>query len=727
VVLSAMNKQRLWQQLVSIKPSLPHHVHIQPRYYNDELWYVLEDKAGGKFHRFNNLAYQLLGFMNGRNSLEQILGQASQACLKQTLDDVPTREDLIELLQYLYVADLLVCDFPPQTAEVFKRRQLRKQRFWHQLIKSPYAWKLPLFNPNPLLQNLKPLAHILASKWTGIAWLLCVIYGLFLAASHWNDITATELREILSPRNLFLLWLTYPLLKAVHELGHGLFTTAWGGSVREFGVVFILGTPFPYVDATAATGFASKRQRLMVGAAGMAVELFLAALAMMFWLNTEDGIMRSILFNIMLIGSVSTLFFNGNPLMRFDGYHLLCDALDQPNLAARAVLELRYLSKRYLFGLRDIYPAAGSNRESLGLASYGVAAFIYRLLVVLGIVIFVAKHFPAIGLLFALWIVVFQFSLPLAKHLHYLTVGKELAAQRRRALLVSASLMLTLVLAATLVPLPHSTHAEGVVWLPDSARLRALTSGEVVDVAAANNQTVEAGDPIVYLANVDTSAELLQKQAVLKEYRSRYEQAWSLDRAQLQLFEEDIAALQEEITYLQNQIDHLVVRSPATGVFKSLQKHALKGSFVHEGDTIGLLLNETPPTIRVALRQEEASFVRDKLKAIEVRLASEPARAIAGEIKQQVPGGTFALPSAALGTAGGGRIPVESEDGTRTRERVFLIDVALEAPLSQRFYGQRVYVNFRHPSESLLAKIKRSTQNLLLRIIRGEDRLTRNR
>lgn len=715
-----MSDTLLWQRLANLKPALPRHVHIQPRHYGGELWYVLEDKATGKFHRFNALAYQLLGFMNGRNSLQQIVESASQSSLKQTLDDMPTREDLIELLQYLYVADLLICDFPPQTASIFERQQKKKQQLWHQLIKSPYAWKLPLLNPSRLLQLLAPWVRWLTSTIMGVIWLLVISYALMQVASHWPEISATRLSDILAPHNLFLLWLTYPLLKAIHELGHGLFTTLWGGQVHEFGVVIILGTPFPYVDATAATGFSSKRQRMMVGAAGMAVELFLAALALFLWLQTEPGLVRNILFNIMLIGSISTLFFNGNPLMRFDGYHILCDAIDQPNLATRAALQLQYLTKRYGYGLTDVYSPARSAAEGMGLTVYAIAAFFYRVFILVSIVLVVARHFSGLGLLFAVWFGIFQFALPLTRTLYYLVSSPELAQRRARALTASLAIPLLLLVLLFFVPLPRNTQAEGIVWLPEDARIRALSAGEVTHVLVKDGTHVNNGDALIYLSNIDVTASLLRKQATLKEYRSRYQQAWSLDRSQIQMFEQDITAIELEIRYLQEQANNLVIHSTGQGTFKLLEQHVLEGSFIEQGDTVGLLLIDQQPRVRVVLTQEEVEQVQSHTREIVVQLRSAPGEILNGRITQAIPNATHELPSAALGTAGGGRIVVRNDDEMRTSERVFLIDIALPEHAHIDFFGQRVEVKFKHPAEPLASRIGRGMRQRVLRILRNE-------
>ena len=350
-----MTESMVWQKLKSLRPSLPRHIEFQRRDYNDESWYLLHDKSNGRFHRLSPSAYFLLSFMDGKRTLEQILEVSSSTELysshqNTSIEEIPTKEELVQLLQYLHVADLLVCDFPPSTRELFARQQHKHKQFWKRFLINPLTWKFTLGNPDKFLDRCMPLARFIATPTMGLVWLLIVGYALLQAGNHWSELTQGQLHKILSPGNLFLLWLIYPVLKVIHELGHGLFTKVWGGSVHEWGIVVMLGTPLPYVDASASIAFQSKSKRLMVSAAGMAVEIFFAAMALLLWITMQDGLLRDVLYNIIIIGGVSTLFFNGNPLMRYDGYHLLTEAFDWPNLATRANQQLHYWVRRFGYG-----------------------------------------------------------------------------------------------------------------------------------------------------------------------------------------------------------------------------------------------------------------------------------------------------------------------------------------------------------------------------------------
>lgn len=707
----------LWQRLEVLRPSLPRHIDFQRREYSGELWYLLQDKSNGRFHRLTPSAYRLLSFMNGRNSLPQILQAASAPEFYESPEEIPTQEELIHLLQYLHVADLLVCDMPPSTQELFARQQQKKKQRWMQLLMNPLVWKFSIGNPNRLLEKLLPLARIITSPAMGAIWLVCVGYALLQAAMHWTELTHGQLDRILSPHNLFLLWLTYPLLKIVHELGHGLFTKAWGGDVHEFGVIFMLGTPLPYVDASAATAFKTKRQRMLVSAAGMAVELFLAALALVLWLNIEAGLFKDILYNIILIGSVSTLFFNGNPLMRYDGYHLITDAFDQPNLASRANQQISYLVRRYAYGLQGLFAPAASRGEAVALSTYSIAAVCYRLFILASIILLAAHYFPKFALVLALWLMGFQLVLPIAKYFLFVSKSPVLQKQRKRAVsfVVGGAAIVILFLVA--VPMPMSTSAEGVIWLPDDARIKAEASGEITQVLVADGEEVAQDQPIVQLVNPSLNADLAIKQASLREYEARMQQAWADDRSKAQLLAQDTEALRADVDLLQTRVDHLILRSPAKGRVRFTKHHQLLGSYLAQGDSIAMIETHEPLRVRTVLTQAEIGLVRQATQGVEVRSASQISQVIKASISQQVPAGTFELPSPVLGAKGGGRITLDASkpEGTKSAQMVFVVDVSAPKIIQTGQFGERAYVRFYHPAQPLGLQWYRGLQQLFIR------------
>ena len=696
---------------------MPRHIYIQRRDYSGERWYILQDKSNGRFHRLTPSAWRLISAMDGRNSLNQILATAAKPEFYVDKEEIPTREDLLHLLQYLHVADLLVCDLPPNTQELFARREHKKQQRWTRLLMNPLTWNIPLGNPDKLLDKLMPLARVLASRTMGIVWLCVVGFALLQVGVHWAQLTQGHLDRVLSPSNLLLLWLTYPCFKVLHELGHGLFTKVWGGQVNDCGVMFVLGTPLPYVDASAATGFQSKRQRLMVGAAGMAVELFLAALALLLWLQLPNGFGRDFLYNIMIIGGVSTLFFNGNPLMRFDGYHLLTDAFDLPNLATRANQQFSYVLRRYAYGVSNVFSPASSEREAVLLMGYSIAAFCYRVFVLFFIILLAAQYFPALGLVIGAWLIFFQLFWPAIKALIFVIRDKQLERTRTRALGVTAAGIVLLSVFLLAVPMPMSTSAEAVLWLPDDARVKAESSGEVAQVLVAEGDAVEQGQVLVQLHNSVLVANLAAQQAYLREYEARYQQAWVDDRSQAQLFEQDIKAIQAEIGLLQKRVNDLAVRSPSSGTFRITRQHHLLGSFLQQGDEFALIEKPEQLRVRTALLQDEIGLVRQATKSVSLQFASAPGHRIPAVIQQDIPVATKELPSQVLGAQGGGRLAIDASqpNGTRVTENIFLLDLTLSEVAQSGRYGERAYVHFSHPAEPLAVQWYRAFQQLFIK------------
>ena len=172
----------------------------------------------------------------------------------------------------------------------------------------------------------------------------------------------------------------------MHELAHAVAVRVWGGEVHEFGISLLLLMPVPYVDASAAAGFRERHRRVMVSLVGVIAETALAAMAAIVWLSVGDGVVRDIAFATMLIGGVSTLLFNGNPLMRFDAYHALADAIDSPGLGRRGDALWLSLAQQYLFGVRQPRRPAVAPGERPWLLGYAAASFAYRVVVAVAIV-----------------------------------------------------------------------------------------------------------------------------------------------------------------------------------------------------------------------------------------------------------------------------------------------------------------------------------------------------
>lgn len=701
-----------WYRVAEVVPRLRDHAEFHRHHYRGERWYVLQDHTSERFHRFTPSAYQVIGLIDGTRSLQQIW----DLLVEHNADELPTQSEIIRLLGQLHGADVLMANVAPDVEELFRRHQKRRSSQRWQKLKTPLAIRIPLFDPDKALAATNYLGRIAFSKFGASVWLLVVAVAGFLAMQHWPDLTENITEKALSPQNLLLLWLTFPLVKACHEFGHAYATKVWGGEVHEMGVMLLVLMPIPYVDASAASAFRSRTRRVVVGAAGMLVEVFLAALALFVWLSVEPGFVRAFAYNVMLIAGVSTILFNGNPLLRFDGYYIFADAIEIPNLAARANKYLAYLTQKYVFGLKQADSPVLIDSEKPWFVFFAIASFIYRMMIYWVIVLFVAGKFFFIGVMLAVWAAGNMLVWPALKGLWFVFGGSQLRGKRPRAVSATAAALASLIFLLAVLPLPYYSRAEGIVWIPDRAIIRAGTAGFVEELLVAEGTSVSQGEPIAKLGDAMLASRITVLESQLAAAVARRRALLADEYAKAQIADEEVARVADRLNNYRERAAKLVVRSPISGVVHLPKHQDLQGRYFNQGAEIGYMLESTTPTIRVAVTQAAVDLIRDRTKTLEVRSIAKLSKRVNARVISEVPAATDQLPSAALGMIGGGEIATDPSrgDGIRTLEEIFLFDLAPIEPLSIGRLGERVYVRFEHEATPLAKRWYRSLRQLLL-------------
>jgi len=670
------------------------------------------NRVSGRSYRFSEGAHRFIAMLDGRRPVEALCEATSKALGEEAL----TQEEIIDLLRRLHAADLLQTDTAIDSSELFERGRRHARAQWLGRLKNPLAVKIPLFDPDRLLDRLLPTFRPLFGRAGFALWVLVIALGAILAVLHWQEIVNDTSVDVLSLQNLMLIWLCYPVIKLVHELGHGLATKTWGGEVHETGVLLLALIPIPYVDASSANTFPEKRHRIMVSAIGVMVELFVAVVALLLWLNTEPGLVNALAFNIMLIGSISTLLFNGNPLLRFDGYYVLSDAIGMPNLAKRSTAYLGYLVKRWLYGVRRLESPAASGSERAWLFGYGVLSFLYRIVIVVGIALFVAESYPAVGMMIAIWALSTTIVLPVVKHIGVLLTGPALQRHRFRAITTTGSIAALAVWFLFGLPAPLSTVAQGVVVPPDHSELRAGNDGVILRLIARPDSQVIPGQPLIETEDPFLSARIQGLQAKLRELSARHRVHMAeQEQVKADMLDEEIAVVEADLNRAREQARSLVIHSPTAGVFLMELPGDMPGRFVRQGDLLGYVADLSLPTVRVAIPQADIGLVRTDTRGVKVKLSGRPASSVVASITRQAPAAVEHLPSAALGPLGGGPFGVDPEDttGTRAVEDVFELELVLPDPVDR--LGSRVYVRFDHGSEPLGWQWYRRIRQLFLR------------
>ncbi|GAG26164.1 unnamed protein product, partial [marine sediment metagenome] len=204
--------------------------------------------------------------------------------------------------------------------------------------------------------------------------------------------------EFFGPQSWLLLGAVLAVTKVLHELGHAYACKRFGGECHEIGILLLVFTPCMYCDVSDSWLLPSKWKRAAIGAAGIYVETVLASLATFFWWHSDPGLFNFVCLQVMFICSVSTLLFNGNPLMRFDGYYIVSDLLEMPNLQQKAGVVLKRITSRWCLGLKQQDDPFLPQRCRLLFAAYTVGSFAYRWVIVFSILIFLCNVFEPYGL-----------------------------------------------------------------------------------------------------------------------------------------------------------------------------------------------------------------------------------------------------------------------------------------------------------------------------------------
>ena len=703
----------LWYRVSALRPRLRASVQVRRQLHREQLWYQLADTGTGRRHRMNAAAYQFIGHLDG----ERTAGEVWDALVTQTGDTALTQDDAIRVLGQLNMAGLLQCELTPDIERLFRqyRQQVRRRR-WLEL--NPLAVRVRLFNPTRLLTAFDPWLKRLFQPFTFAVWLAVILPALLLAAHHWPALSAFAAAHLESPRYLLIGWCAYPLIKAIHELGHALAVRRWGGEVKDVGFTLFVLVPAPYVDASAASGFTSRSQRAIVSGVGIMVELFIAALAFYVWLNVQAGWVSDIAFVVMLIASVSTVLFNGNPLLRFDGYHLLCDVADLPNLDTRSRAWWSNLLQRRVFGMDAPAPPVAAG-ERKWLLFYAPLALIYRIYIGLLIALWISVKSVLLGLLVALAAVILLLLVPLHALVRTITQSAQ-GAQRQRSVrrlqIVAAAVLLLL----AVVPLPYGTVSEAVVWLPEQAEVRAQTDGFVRDLRVRDGDAVNPGQVLAVLDDPVLLAKQAEAHSRLLGLRVQYFNTLQSDRLQAQNFSEALAHAEAEITHIDTRIAQLEMRSQLAGRMVITRQDDLPGTFLKRGQPLGYVFAPGAVVVRAVVADEDAALVRLRTRGATVWLDERPGALISGRVTRDVPAATFKLPSAALADQNGGSVPTDPADNDhlRTLQPVFTVDVTLSEYATEHAIeriGGRAWVRFDFGLEPLALQWARAAGQLLLK------------
>jgi putative peptide zinc metalloprotease protein len=688
-----------WHAVRSMRPRLRVGVQVFHRRLRGNAWVLLLDTITQRFHRMTPQVWRILELLDGKRTLDEVWAAACAFPADRNGRPIPpaiSQHELVQLMASLYANDLLQTQVSPDAGEVFERFQRQSRQRVKQNWLNPLSLRLPLLHPDAWFERRTKLARRIVSWPVFALWLALVSPAALLAWQHWAALTENLSDRVLSASNVVLLWFTYPLVKAFHEAAHGMAVKAFGGTVREIGLMFVAFTPVPYVDATSSYRFPSKWARALVAAAGIMAELALGAVAVYVWVTAESGLVTAVAFNVILIAGVSTMLINGNPLMRYDGYFVMCDLLEVPNLAQRATQYWAYLVDRYLFGARDAKPPIQADGERLLLAVYGAVSPFYRLAVTFGLIWFVASEYLFVGAVMAVMTAWAALLMPFWNGWKHLTQASSLVRRREQAMRRTILLGLLLLVFIGVVPLPFNSMHQAVVWVPDEAIVRAESAGHVISIAVQPGQAVDIGSSLIQLDNPQLTAEVGMAAAGLAQVQAQLRKAEVDSPARAETLRAELAARVAKLTDTERRVEQLHVHAAIAGRWVPKAITELPGRHVKRGEIFGYIVAGPSAVVRTAVNQEDMDLINSNLKSVQVRLSQAMGNVVPARLNRQVPGGEFELVSAALGTSGGGDVAVDPshQGGTHTLKRVFDVEVRMAQSSPMAVFGDRAYVRF---------------------------------
>ena len=490
--------------------------------------------------------------------------------------------------------------------------------------------------------------------------------------------------------------------------------------------------PLAYVDVTSSWRFLSKWQRMTTAAAGIYAELFVASIATIAWVNLSPGTWQTMALNIALTAGVSTLVFNANPLVRFDGYFILSDLIEIPNLYTCSQAGMADFVQSYVLGRETATPAWPPAKAWI-IRVYAVAALAWRVLFFLTLAVALVGMLGHLGMLLASLLLGFAWGVPVAQTVRRLsrTAAGQPIRKRRMAVSLAVSVVALVILGAVLTR-PGRVAAPAVVEYAPLSIVRASAPGFVAEILVASGDAVVPGQPIAVLRNDELEAELADLELARGEslVKSRM-LIQARELAKLEVESADRAAIEKKIAELRTRVASLTVRAAAAGRIYARNLDALRGRYLQAGDELAVLGSEEAKELLVAVPQDDVALFGNHLGFGDIHARTAAGDYVAARLTSLDPRGSSELPHAALSATVGGPLAVKptarSEESAEKPEHkcelispVFQGKAALTADDSRRLCaGQLVAVSFRTEEETIAMRIYRGVKRWIGRILQA--------
>jgi len=541
--------------------------------YQGQPYWVIKDPVGLNYFRFQEEEFALLQMLDGQTSLDDLKREFEEQFAPEQI----SLEELGQFVGMLHRSGLVIADMPGQGRQLLKRGTERWwQEFWAS-ASNVLAIRFKGVDPDRVLNWLHPKVRWFFSRTCVILCSLLVLSAATLVLVQFDKFYSKlpGFHQFFQG-NWLLLGLVLCVTKVMHEFGHGLTCKHFKGECHELGFMLLVLTPCLYCNVSDSWMLPSKWRRAAIGAGGMYVELVLAAIATYVWWFSEPGLINQLALNTMFVCSVSTLIFNGNPLLRYDGYYILADITEIPNLRQKASTILTRKLGAWCLGLEEPEDPFLPQRNQVFFAIYSVASSVYTWFVTFSILWFLYKVFEPyrleiIGQMIGLVAIVGLVVRPLWSLWKYFRVPGRMEQVEKKRFRITAAVVAAVLLFVLFVPLPYRVFCSLDVEARDAKTVYVEVPGTLKAVFVRPGQHVKKGDPIAELENYDLQVSISELQGRRDQLQSQLD---SLMRerfrdaqagAEVPHVQDSLDAIDEQLRKKQTDLEHLKLVAPADG------------------------------------------------------------------------------------------------------------------------------------------------------------------
>jgi putative peptide zinc metalloprotease protein len=544
------------------------------RYQGRQYW-IVKDPVGLNYFRFQEEEFAILNWLDGQTSLDDLRHRFEKQFAPQKI----ALEELGRLIGMLHQSGLVIAGVQGQGKQLLKRRGERKKKEFLAALSNVLAIRFKGLDPEQLLNWLYPKVSWFFTRTAAFFCLLLFASALSLVLVQFDTFRAKlpGFHQFFGPSNWFYLAIAMGCTKVLHEFGHGLSCKHFGGECHELGVMFLVLTPCLYCNVSDSWMLPNKWHRAFIGAAGMYVEICIASVATFVWWFSEPGLLNNVALSTMFVCSVSTVVFNGNPLLRYDGYYILSDVLEIPNLRQKATTILYRKLGSWCLGLEEPDDPFLPKSNQFWFMLYSVAAAVYSWVVMFSILFFLFKVFEpyrlqVIGQIIAAASIASLVGRPLWSLGKFFYVPGRIDEVKKPRMYASLAIVATILLLVLFLPLPYHVHCSLEVQPRDAEQVYVMVPGELDVLHVERGQKVEPGMPLADLRNIDLELEIAQLQTQRDQYQAQLQHLqqarYEDDKAAAQIpgVNDSLKAVEEQLTDRKVDLTRLKLVSHRAGV-----------------------------------------------------------------------------------------------------------------------------------------------------------------